>query len=71
MCVDLGQPYKLFQNRCKYQLLVILTKYKDLYAKVHEVTFLTYSKRKTNWIFVIYGKFYPKSIYNLCMLKFI
>ena len=49
---------------------MLLTKYKDIYAKVHEVTFLTYSKIKTNWIFIIYGKFYPKSMYNLCMFKF-
>ena len=48
---------------------MILPKYKDLYAKVQEVTVITYSKRKTNWIFIIYEKFYPKSIYNLFMLS--
>ena len=49
---------------------MILIKQKDLHAKVQEATFLTYSKTKTNGIFLIYGKFYPKSMYNLCMVKF-
>ena len=50
--------------------LCILIKYKNLFAKVHEVAFLTYSKTETKWIFIIYEKFYPKLIYNLYMFKF-
>jgi len=52
------------------ELFVILTNYEDLFAKVHDVTFLTYLKTETKWIFIIYGKFYPKLIYNLYIFKF-
>jgi len=41
------KTYKIYQNPCKYELLLILTNYKDLFAKVHYVAFLTYSKTET------------------------
>ena len=64
------KTYKICQNPCNYELLVIFINYKDLFAKVHYVAFLTYSKTETKWIFIIYGKFYPKLIYNLYIFKF-
>ena len=42
------KTYKICQNPCKYELLLILTNYKDLFAKVHYVAFLTYSKTEKN-----------------------
>ena len=33
------KTYKVCQNQCKYELVVIFTKYKYLFAEVYEVTF--------------------------------
>ena len=51
------KTYKICQNLCYYELLVIFINYKDLFAKVHYATFLAYPKTETKWIFIIYGKF--------------
>ena len=37
--IMIRKSFKSYPNLVKYQLLVIFTKYKDLYAKLHEVTF--------------------------------
>ena len=40
------KTYKICQNLCNYELLVIFINYKDLFAKVDYVAFLTYPKTK-------------------------
>ena len=55
------KTYKICQNPCKYELLLILTNYDDLFAKVHYVAFLTYSKTEKMdihnlWKFVFFRR---------------